>query len=86
MKSGNLNSWNPLGHFRPVKGLLLPCTGKCHSCCVKGMYSKCYLFIYFQGYFGCAVGKAKQSAKTEIENLKLSDITCKELLKEAARM
>ncbi|KAL1131924.1 hypothetical protein AAG570_011535 [Ranatra chinensis] len=38
------------------------------------------------GYFGCAVGKAKQSAKTEIEKLKLKDLTCKELVKEAARI
>jgi 20S proteasome subunit alpha 7 len=32
------------------------------------------------------VGKAKQAAKTEIEKLKLKDMTCKELVKEAARM
>lgn len=39
-----------------------------------------------QGYFGCAMGKAKQAAKTEIEKLKLKDLTCAELVKEAARM
>lgn len=39
-----------------------------------------------QGYFGCAVGKAKQAAKTEIEKVKLGDMTCQELVKEAARM
>ncbi|KAG6801094.1 proteasome subunit alpha type-3 [Apis mellifera caucasica] len=38
------------------------------------------------GYYGCAVGKAKQSAKTEIEKLKLSEMTCNELVKEAARI
>lgn len=38
------------------------------------------------GYFGCAVGKAKQAAKTEIEKLKLADMTSKELVKEAARI
>jgi len=38
------------------------------------------------GYFGCAIGKAKQAAKTEIEKLKLKDMTCKELLKEAAKI
>lgn len=38
------------------------------------------------GYYGCAIGKAKQAAKTEIEKLKLSDMTCKELVKEAARI
>ncbi|XP_063538765.1 proteasome subunit alpha type-3 [Cydia strobilella] len=37
-------------------------------------------------YFGCAVGKAKQAAKTEIEKLKLADLTVKELVKEAARI
>ncbi|XP_075233530.1 proteasome alpha7 subunit [Lycorma delicatula] len=38
------------------------------------------------GYFGCAIGKAKQNAKTEIEKLKLQDMTCQELVKEAARI
>jgi 20S proteasome subunit alpha 7 len=38
------------------------------------------------GYQGCTIGKAKQSAKTEIEKLKLKDMTCKELVKEAAKM
>lgn len=27
--------------------------------------------IDFQGYHGCAIGKAKQAAKTEIEKLKV---------------
>lgn len=43
-------------------------------------------YLYLQGYFGCAVGKAKQNAKTEIEKLKLKDLTCRELVKEAAKM
>ncbi|KRT82017.1 hypothetical protein AMK59_5958, partial [Oryctes borbonicus] len=38
------------------------------------------------GYYGCAIGKAKQSAKTEVEKLKLSNLTTKELVKEAARI
>ncbi|KAK7791786.1 hypothetical protein R5R35_002619 [Gryllus longicercus] len=38
------------------------------------------------GYYGCAIGKAKQAAKTEIEKLKLADLSCKELVKEAARI
>lgn len=38
------------------------------------------------GYHGCAVGKAKQSAKTEIEKLKLADMSCRDLVKEAARI
>eukprot|EP00744_Colponema_vietnamica_P001093 GILI01001848.1.p1 GENE.GILI01001848.1~~GILI01001848.1.p1 ORF type:complete len:274 (+),score=82.46 GILI01001848.1:71-823(+) len=29
-------------------------------------------------YFGCAIGKAKSSAKTEIERLDLSNLTCRE--------
>lgn len=38
------------------------------------------------GYMGCAVGKAKQAAKTEIEKLKLKDMTCRELVKEVAKI
>ncbi|CAH1713199.1 proteasome subunit alpha type-3 [Aphis gossypii] len=38
------------------------------------------------GYFGCAIGKAKQTAKTEIEKLNLKTMTCKELIKEAAKI
>lgn len=38
------------------------------------------------GYFGCAIGKAKQNAKTEIEKLKLKDLKCRELVKEAAKI
>jgi len=40
----------------------------------------------FYGYHGCAVGKAKQNAKTEIEKLKLENMTCKEAVKEIARI
>jgi 20S proteasome subunit alpha 7 len=39
-----------------------------------------------QGYFACALGKAKQAAKTEMEKIKLKDMTCRELIKEAAKM
>jgi len=38
------------------------------------------------GLIGSAVGKAKQNAKTEIEKLKLSNLTCRELVKEAAKI
>lgn len=38
------------------------------------------------GYNGCAIGKAKQAAKTEIEKIDFTNITCKEALKEAARI
>jgi len=40
----------------------------------------------FYGYHGCAVGKAKQNAKTEIEKLKLENMSCKEAVKEIARI
>lgn len=38
------------------------------------------------GYWGCAAGKAKSNAKTELEKLKMKDMTCAELIKEAARI
>lgn len=44
------------------------------------------VFISIQGYFGCAIGKAKQAAKTEIEKLTLKDMTSDQLVKEAAKM
>eukprot|EP01098_Paradermamoeba_levis_P004212 TRINITY_DN181_c0_g1_i2.p1 TRINITY_DN181_c0_g1~~TRINITY_DN181_c0_g1_i2.p1 ORF type:complete len:251 (+),score=56.89 TRINITY_DN181_c0_g1_i2:52-804(+) len=40
----------------------------------------------FWGYFGCAIGKGKQAAKTEIEKLKLTQLTCKEAINEVARI
>lgn len=38
------------------------------------------------GYYGCAIGKAKQAAKTEMEKLKLKDMTIEQLVKEAAKI
>jgi len=38
------------------------------------------------GYFGCSIGKAKQSAKTEIEKIKFREMSCKELINEAAKI
>merc|ERR1719506_3259512 len=38
------------------------------------------------GYLGCAAGKAKQAAKTEIEKIDLKNMTCKDLIKEAAKI
>lgn len=38
------------------------------------------------GYYGCAIGKAKQAAMTEIEKLQLKDLTARELVKEATRI
>jgi len=40
----------------------------------------------FFGFHGCAVGKAKQNAKTEIEKLNLETLTCREAAKEIARI
>lgn len=39
-----------------------------------------------QGYHGAAVGKGRQLAKTELEKLKLSEISTREAVLEAARM
>jgi 20S proteasome alpha/beta subunit len=41
---------------------------------------------YPQGYNGCAVGKGKQVAKTEIEKLDLANMTARQAIKEAAKM
>lgn len=38
------------------------------------------------GYYGCSIGKAKQAAKTEIEKLKVKDLPCRQLVKEAAKI
>jgi 20S proteasome subunit alpha 7 len=38
------------------------------------------------GYFGCAIGKGKQIAKSEIEKLNLSEMTIEQGVKEAARI
>ena len=37
-------------------------------------------------YFGAALGKGRQSAKSEIEKLDLSQLTCRQALKEIAKM
>lgn len=38
------------------------------------------------GYWGCAAGKAKQAAKTEMEKQNLQNMSVKELVKEAAKI
>eukprot|EP00105_Crassostrea_gigas_P025528 XP_011446139.1 PREDICTED: proteasome subunit alpha type-3 [Crassostrea gigas] len=38
------------------------------------------------GYHGCATGKAKQAAKTEIEKLKMKDMPIADLVKEVAKI
>lgn len=66
----------------------------------SGIYYVCYALRFIipffpiirviynthQGFYGCAIGKGRQVAKTEIEKLKLTEITCREAVKEAARM
>jgi len=39
-----------------------------------------------RGYYGCAVGKGRQNAKTEIEKLDMSKMSCRELVKEVAKV
>jgi 20S proteasome subunit alpha 7 len=39
-----------------------------------------------QRYFGTAVGKGRQAAKTEIERLKLGELTCRQGVLEVAKM
>jgi len=38
------------------------------------------------GYFACAIGKGRQAARTELEKLKLHEITCREAVNEIARV
>lgn len=40
----------------------------------------------FWGYHGCAIGKGKQFAKTEVEKLSLETLTMKEAVDEVARI
>jgi len=41
---------------------------------------------FHKGYHGAAIGKGRQLAKTELEKLKLSELTTREAVFEAARM
>jgi len=38
------------------------------------------------GYMGCAIGKGRQAAKTEIEKLKLKEMTCREAVAHVAKI
>ncbi|ESN93115.1 hypothetical protein HELRODRAFT_69441 [Helobdella robusta] len=38
------------------------------------------------GYHGCSVGKAKQAAKTEVEKVKMKDMTMRDIVKEVAKI
>ena len=39
-----------------------------------------------QRYFGTAIGKGRQSAKTDIEKLKLTELSCRQGVVEVAKM
>ncbi len=41
--------------------------------------------VYY-GYWGCAIGKARQAAKSEIEKLKFAELGARDAVKEAARI
>lgn len=41
--------------------------------------------VYY-GYYGCAIGKAKANAKTEIEKIKMKDMSMRDLVKEVAKI
>ena len=45
-----------------------------------------FYILNLKGYFGCAMGKGKQAAKTELEKIKISEMFCKDLIKEAAKV
>ena len=51
-----------------------------------GEESRWEIKIQIPGYWGCAAGKAKSAAKTELEKIKMTEMTCAELIKEAAKI
>ena len=44
------------------------------------------MHVHIKGFYGTAVGKGKQLAKTELEKLKFEELSVREAVKEAARM
>jgi len=40
----------------------------------------------YHGYLGCAIGKGKQAAKSELEKINFGEMTCADLVKEAAKI
>lgn len=44
------------------------------------------LICLMQRYFGTAIGKGRQAAKTEVERLKLGEISCEQGVTEIAKM
>jgi hypothetical protein len=58
---GTLTSWNPLGHSRPVTGLLSPCTGILQDMCVISTPTR-----DFDGYGVEFLGLRNAAQRTEI--------------------
>ena len=78
--------WSQFVHGWPFRNI--PCTIDCidrHGA-VDCWSCFCSRSFRLQGYHGCAIGKARQNAKTEIEKIKMKDMSIKDLVKEAARM
>ena len=71
-----------------------------HVLCVSGLQPACDLYVEgaecispsdtdvccAQRFFGTAVGKGRQAAKTEIERLKLGELSCEQGVNEVAKM
>jgi 20S proteasome subunit alpha 7 len=77
-------SYTSYGAYRPFGASLLIAgqdldsgAGELYLCEVDGSYFR---------YFGAAIGKGTQAAKTEIEKEKLFDKTCREVVVEIARI
>ena len=54
--------------------------------CLMGASCLFTLRMLVQRFFGAAVGKGRQGAKTDIERLDLKELTCKQGIKEIAKM
>lgn len=50
------------------------------------MYVIVMMSIIIQGYYGCSIGKAARQARTEIEKLKLDQMSVDDAIDTAARM
>lgn len=80
--SGYLHQYTVYGGLRPIGASMMftsfgPNGPELYMADPSGSY---------WGYHGCAIGKAKQAAKTEIEKLKMKEMTCTEIVKEVARI
>ena len=51
-----------------------------------GTASETQQILDLQRFFGTAVGKGRQGAKTDVERLDLKNITCRQAVKEVAKM